>query len=177
MDPRQEQERRPPQHQARQPGREHEMRPRPSYIREDYRGSARLQNKIALITGGDSGIGRAIAVHFAREGAHVAIVYLEEHRDAEETRRLVEAEGRRCLTLAGDVTDEGFCYAAVNRAVQEFGALDVLVNNAAEQHPQHDLREIAAEQLVRTFRTDIFAYFRAEGRSTTTAMQSSRDRQ
>ncbi len=159
MDPRQEQERRPPQHQARQPGREHEMRPRPIYIREDYRGSARLQNKIALITGGDSGIGRAIAVHFAREGAHVAIVYLEEHSDAEETRRLVEAEGRRCLTLAGDVTDEGFCYAAVNRAVQEFGALDVLVNNAAEQHPRHDLREIAAEQLVRTFRTNIFAYF------------------
>ncbi|MFL6623947.1 MAG: SDR family oxidoreductase [Sulfurifustaceae bacterium] len=161
MEPRQEppQQNRPPQHQARQPGREQEMRPRPIYIREDYRGSGRLENKIALITGGDSGIGRAVAVHFAREGAHVAIVYLEEHHDAEATRQLVEEEGRRCLVIAGDVSDEGFCYEAVNRTVQEFGALDVLVNNAAEQHAKHDLREIAAEQLVRTFRTNIFGYF------------------
>lgn len=159
MDLRQEQEQRPPQQQPRQPGREEEMRPRPIYIREDYRGSGKLENKIALVTGGDSGIGRAIAVHFAREGAHVVIVYLEEHRDAQETKRLVEAEGRRCLTLAGDVSDEGFCYEAVSRTVQEFGSLDVLVNNAAEQHPKHDLREITAEQLVRTFRTNIFAYF------------------
>lgn len=159
MDLRQEQEKRPPQQQPRQPGREDEMRPRPIYIREDYRGSGRLENKIALITGGDSGIGRAVAVHFAREGGHVAIVYLEEHGDAQETKRLVEAEGRRCLTLPGDVSDEGFCYEAVNRTVQEFGGLDVLVNNAAEQHPKHDLREITAEQLVRTFRTNIFGYF------------------
>jgi NAD(P)-dependent dehydrogenase (short-subunit alcohol dehydrogenase family) len=159
MDLRQEQEQRPPQQQPRQPGREEEMRPRPIYIREDYRGSGKLENKIALVTGGDSGIGRAIAVHFAREGAHVAIVYLEEHGDAQETKRLVEAEGRRCLTLPGDVSDEGFCYEAVNRTVQEFGGLDVLVNNAAEQHPKHDLREITAEQLVRTFRTNIYAYF------------------
>ena len=159
MDPRQEQQAPPPQHQPHQPGREHEMRPRPVYIRGDYRGSGRLENRIALITGGDSGIGRAIAVHYAREGAHVAIVYLEEHRDAEETKRLVEAEGRRCLAIAGDVTDEGFCYAAVNRTVQEYGGLDILVNNAAEQHPQTDLRQISAEQLVQTFRTNIFAYF------------------
>lgn len=159
MDLRQEQEKRPPQQQPRQPGREEEMRPRPIYIREDYRGSGKLENKIALVTGGDSGIGRAVAVHFAREGAHVAIVYLEEHGDAQETKRLVEAEGRRCLTLPGDVSDEGFCYEAVNRTVQEFGSLDVLVNNAAEQHPKHDLREITAEQLVRTFRTNIFGYF------------------
>lgn len=159
MDLRQEQQRRPPQHQPRQPGREHEMQPRPIFIRDDYRGSGRLENRIALITGGDSGIGRAVAVHFAREGAHVAIVYLEEHRDAEETKRLVEAEGRRCLALAGDVSDEAFCYEAVNRTVQEFGGLDILVNNAAEQHPQAELKDITAEQLVATFRTNIFAYF------------------
>lgn len=159
MDLRQEQQRRPPQHQPRQPGREHEMQPRPIFIRDDYRGSGRLENRIALITGGDSGIGRAVAVHFAREGAHVAIVYLEEHRDAEETKRLVEAEGRRCLALAGDVSDEAFCYEVVNRTVQEFGGLDILVNNAAEQHPQAELKDITAEQLVATFRTNIFAYF------------------
>ena len=161
MEPRyeQNQQSRPPQHQSQQPGREHEMRPQPIYIREDYRGAAKLENRVALITGGDSGIGRAVAVHFAREGAHVVIVYLNEHRDAEETRRLVEAEGRRCLALAGDVADEGFCYEAVNRTVQEFGGLDILINNAAEQHPQDDLKKITAEQLVRTFRTNIFAYF------------------
>lgn len=159
MDLRQEQQARPPQHQARQPGREHAMQPRPVYIRENYRGSGRLENRIALITGGDSGIGRAIAVHYAREGAHVAIVCLEEHRDAQDTKRLVEAEGRRCLILAGDVADEAFCYEAVNRTVQEYGSLDILVNNAGEQHPQTDLKDISAEQLVQTFRTNIFAYF------------------
>lgn len=159
MDLRQEQQNRPPQHQPHQPGREHEMRPRPVYIRDDYRGAHKLDNRIALITGGDSGIGRAVAVHYAREGAHVAIVYLDEHRDAEETKRLVEAEGRRCLAIAGDVADEGFCYEAVNRTAQEYGGLDILVNNAAEQHPQPDLKQISAEQLVQTFRTNIFAYF------------------
>ena len=160
MEPRYEQQQnRPPQHQPHQPGRESEMRPRPIYIRDDYRGSGRLENRIAIITGGDSGIGRAVAVHFAREGAHVAIVYLEEHRDAEETKQLVQAEGRRCITIAGDVSDEGFCYEAVSRTVQEYGGLDILVNNAAEQHPRDDIRDITAEQLVRTFRTNIFAYF------------------
>lgn len=161
MEPRyeQQQQRRPPQHQAVQPGREREMQPRPIYIRDDYRGSGRLENKVAIVTGGDSGIGRAVAIHFAREGAHVAVVYLSEHEDAQETKRLVEAENRGCLLLPGDVADEGFCYAAVNRTEQEFGALDILVNNAAEQHPKHDLREISAEQLVQTFRTNIFGYF------------------
>ncbi|HEX7043796.1 MAG TPA: SDR family oxidoreductase [Burkholderiales bacterium] len=159
MDLREEQERRPPQQQPRQPGREHEMQPRPVYIREDYRGSGRLENRIALITGGDSGIGRAVAVHFAREGAHVAIVYLEEQRDAEETRALVEAEGRRCLPLRGDVGEEAFCCETVNRTVQEFGGLDILVNNAAEQHPRSGLEQITAAQLLATFRTNIFAYF------------------
>lgn len=158
MEPRQEQQR-PPQHQSRQPGREHAMQPRPLFIREDYRGSGKLDNRVALITGGDSGIGRAVAVHYAREGAHVAIAYLEEHGDAEETKRLVENEGRRCLLLAGDVAEEAFCYEAVNRTVQEYGGLDIVVNNAAEQHPKSDLRDITAEQLTHTFRTNIFGYF------------------
>src|SRR5581483_3141348 len=158
METRYEQER-PPQRQARQPGRERDMQPRPIFIRPDYRGSGKLENKVALITGGDSGIGRAVAVHFAREGAHVAVVYLNEHEDAQETKRLVEAEGRGCVLIAGDVADEGFCFEAVSRTEQEFGALDILVNNAAEQHPKHDLREISAEQLVQTFRTNIFGYF------------------
>ncbi len=149
----------PKQQQARQPGREQEMHPKPIFIRPDYRGSAKLENKIALITGGDSGIGRAVAVHFAREGAHVCVVYLDEHDDAEETRRLVEAEGRRCVLIAGDVTDEGFCYEAVARTVQEFAGLDILVNNAAQQYPKDDIKDITAEQLVQTFRTNIFAYF------------------
>ena len=153
------QSKRPPQHQDKQPGREHEMQPRPIFIRDDYRGSGKLANKVALITGGDSGIGRAIAVHYAREGAHVAIVYLNEHKDAQETKRLVEAEKRACLLLAGDVSDEGFCYEVINRTVQEFGGLDILVNNAAEQHPKDNLEDISAEQLVKTFRTNIFAYF------------------
>jgi len=161
MEPRYEEQqaRRPPQRQSQQPGREREMQPQPIFIRDDYRGSGKLKDKVALITGGDSGIGRSVAVHFAREGAHVAIVYLNEHDDAQATKRLVENEGQECLLLPGDVGDEAFCYEAVNRTVQEFGALDILVNNAAEQHPKQNLEEIDAEQLVQTFRTNIFAYF------------------
>ena len=161
MEPRYEQQqaRRPPQHQPQQPGHERDMQPRPIFIRDDYRGSGKLTNKVALITGGDSGIGRSVAVHYAREGAHVAIVYLNEHDDAQETKRLVETEQRGCLLIPGDVGDEAFCYEAVNRVVQEFGGLDILVNNAAEQHPKQNLEEIDAEQLVQTFRTNIFAYF------------------
>lgn len=159
MESRQSQSELPAQKQVRQPGREHEMSPRPIFIRDDYRGSARLAKRVALITGGDSGIGRAVAVHFAREGADVAIVYLEEHRDAEETRRLVEAEGSRCFALSGDVAREEFCHEAVNRTVDELGGLDILVNNAAEQHPQTALEDISQEQLVRTFSTNIFSYF------------------
>lgn len=149
----------PPQRQPRQPGHESQMRPRPIFIRPDYRGSGKLQGKVALITGGDSGIGRAVAVHFAREGADVAIVYLEEGEDAQETRRLVEAEGRRCLTLAGDVGDSDFCRHAVRAAASRLGRLDVLVNNAAEQHPKERVEEISLEQLEHTFRTNFFAYF------------------
>lgn len=149
----------PPQHQARQPGREHEMTPRPESKGRQYRAADKLRGRVALITGGDSGIGRSIAVLFAKEGADVAIVYLEEHEDAEETRRAVERAGRRCLLLPGDVGGSTFCSQVVERTVEEFGRLDILVNNAAEQHVQQRLEDITDEQLERTFRTNIFAYF------------------
>ncbi len=148
----------PPQAQKRQPGRESEMRPEPDFAPR-YAGSGRLKDKIAIITGGDSGIGRAVAVLFAREGADVAIAYLEEREDARMTQALVEAEGRRCLPIQGDLTDERFCAEVVERTIAEFGRLDLLVNNAAEQHPKEGLEEISSEQFERTFRTNIFAYF------------------
>ncbi|MCE7065987.1 SDR family oxidoreductase [Dyadobacter sp. CY326] len=147
------------QTQDSQPGIEQEMTPAPVFIRENYRGSGKLEGKSALITGGDSGIGRAVAVHFAREGADVAIVYLEEDEDAQETKSLVEAEGQRCLLIPGDVREEAFCKEAVSRVVNEFGKLNILVNNAAEQHPKEDIREITANQLHDTFATNIFAFF------------------
>ncbi len=149
----------PAQHQDRQPGIESEMTPEPIYIRDTYRGSGKLQDQVALITGGDSGIGRAVAVHFAREGADVAIVYLNEHDDASRTKELVEQEGRRCVTIPGDVGDRSFCQRAVQRTIETFGKLDILVNNAGEQHVAQDLRDITEEQLVRTFRTNIFGQF------------------
>ncbi|HEX8167288.1 MAG TPA: SDR family oxidoreductase [Beijerinckiaceae bacterium] len=148
----------PPQTQDRQPGRETEMHPRPQYAPR-YPGSGRLADKVALVTGGDSGIGRAVAVLFAREGADVAIMYLDEGEDARETERLVKAEGRDCLAIAGDVGDAGFCEKAVEAVIDRFGRLDVLVNNAAEQHPQKDIGKITPEQIERTFRTNIFGYF------------------
>jgi NAD(P)-dependent dehydrogenase (short-subunit alcohol dehydrogenase family) len=149
----------PPQHQDQQPGIESEMTPRPKFEDRKYKGSNKLVGKVALITGGDSGIGRAVAVYFAKEGADVAVMYLSEHDDAEETKRQVEQEGRRCLLIAGDVGEEEFCQRAVEQTVQEFGQLDILVNNAAEQHPQEQIEKISAEQLERTFRTNIFSYF------------------
>jgi len=148
----------PRQHQPRQPGREHLMRPPPDYGPR-FRGSGRLKRKVALITGGDSGIGRAVAVLFAREGADVAIVFLEETEDARDTARAVAAEGRQCLTIRGDVVDEAFCRSAVAQTIERFGRLDVLVNNAAEQHPQSDLGDISAAQMERTFQTNVFGYF------------------
>ena len=149
----------PPQHQDQQPGIESTMTPQPRAADPTYRGSGKLQHKVALLTGGDSGIGRAVAIVYAREGADVSIVYLNEHSDAEETKRCVEAEGRRCLTLAGDVGDEAFCQHAVAHTVTTLGRLDILVNNVAEQHPQDSLEKITATQLERTFRTNIFSYF------------------
>ena len=148
----------PPQVQDQQPGRETEMNPRPDY-EPRYPGSGRLNGKVALITGGDSGIGRAAAVLFAREGADLAILYLNEGEDAQETKRLIEREGRSCLTIAGDVGVPDFCRSAVDQAIQRFGKLDVLVNNAAEQHPKKDIGEITPDQIDRTFRTNIFGYF------------------
>lgn len=148
----------PKQHLAK-PGIEAELEPRPRYAAPDYRGSGKLEGRVALITGGDSGIGRAVAVLFAREGAHVAIVYLSEDEDAEETRRAVEAEGRRALLIPGDVTSSAFCREAVESTVQEFGRLDILVNNAAFQEHAASLEDITDEQLDRTFRTNIFGYF------------------
>ncbi|MBA1158161.1 SDR family oxidoreductase [Microvirga mediterraneensis] len=148
----------PPQVQDKQPGHETEMNPRPDY-EPRYPGSGRLNGKVALITGGDSGIGRATAVLFAREGADIAILYLNEGEDAQETKRLIEREGRSCLTVAGDVGDPNVCRSAVDQVVQRFGKLDVLVNNAAEQHPKKDIAEITPDQIDRTFRTNIFGYF------------------
>ncbi len=149
----------PPQAQNQQPGIESEMHPRPVFEDVRYIPAGKLMGKVAVITGGDSGIGRAVAVYFAKEGADVAVMYLNEHGDAEETKRQVEQEGRRCLLIAGDVGDEQFCRSAVERTVRELGHLDVVVNNAAEQHPQQSITDITAEQLEKTFRTNIFAYF------------------
>jgi len=148
----------PPQTQDRQPGLETEMHPRPDY-EPRYPGSGRLAGKVAIITGGDSGIGRAVAVLFAREGADIGILYLDEHEDAKATQALIEREGRSCLAIAGDVTSPETCSAAVRQVVDRFGRLDVLVNNAAEQFPQKEIDAITPEQLDRTFRTNIFGYF------------------
>jgi NAD(P)-dependent dehydrogenase (short-subunit alcohol dehydrogenase family) len=133
------------------------MNPEPDYM-PLYAGSGRLQGKVALITGGDSGIGRATAVLFAREGADIALVFLEESEDAGKTQRLVEEEGRSCLAIAGDAGDKGHCERTVARIVEQFGRIDVLVNNCAEQHEQDAVEDISAEQLERTFRTNIFSY-------------------
>lgn len=159
MSKQEEKQLRPEQHQEGQPGRQAPMTPQPGSEDREYRGSGKLEGKVALITGGDSGIGRAVAIAFAREGADVAIVYLSEHEDAETTRREVEQEGRRCIAIGGDVGDEQFCRHAVQQAVRELGRLDVLVNNAAEQHVKDSIHAISEEQLLRTFRTNVFALF------------------
>jgi NAD(P)-dependent dehydrogenase (short-subunit alcohol dehydrogenase family) len=147
----------PPQHQKK-PGRESELNPRPHFAAPDYKGSEKLKGMVALITGGDSGIGRAVAVLFAREGADVAIVYLDEHDDAEETKRLVNAEGGRCVTISGDVRDTTFCEFAVEMTLTELGHLDVLVNNAAFQEHSSTLEDLTDEHLDMTMRTNIYGY-------------------
>jgi NAD(P)-dependent dehydrogenase (short-subunit alcohol dehydrogenase family) len=148
----------PPQHQAHQPGREWKMEPEPKYMPR-YAGSGKLQGKVALITGGDSGIGRATAVLFAREGAEIAILFLEESEDARKTQALVEEEGVTCLAIAGDAGDKSHCERAVSQIVEQLGRIDILVNNCAEQHEVDAPEEISQEQLERTFRTNIFSYF------------------
>ena len=149
----------PAQHQPR-PGIEAKMKPRPRYQAPSYKGSEKLKDKVALITGGDSGIGRAVAVLYAREGADVAIVYLEaEQQDAEETRQAVQNEGRECFLIPGDVSDAGFCRRAVVQTVRKLGKLDILVNNAAYQHRQDSIEKLSDEQWEKTFRTNIFSYF------------------
>lgn len=148
-----------PAKQHHQPGIEARMDPAPVYSKDSYRGSGKLSGKVALITGGDSGIGRAVAIYFAREGADVAIVYLDEDTDAQETERLVQAEGRSCLLLKGDVKKAAFCKKAVAATVKEFGGLNILVNNAGMQLPQKDPKKIDEAQLDATFRTNIYAYF------------------
>jgi len=149
----------PPQHQQRQPGREYKMQPRPRAEDKAQRGSGKLRDKVAIITGADSGIGRAVAIAFAKEGADIAVVYLEEQKDAIETRRLVEKHGSECLLIKGDAGQEEFCRKAVAQTVKKFGGIDVVVNNAAEQHPQDSIEKITEKQLERTFRTNIFSFF------------------
>jgi NAD(P)-dependent dehydrogenase (short-subunit alcohol dehydrogenase family) len=148
----------PPQEQS-QPGDEHKMRPEPEVIRENYKGSYKLRGKRALITGGDSGIGRSAAVHFAREGADVAIIYYDEDKDANDTKAMIEAEGTKCVLIKGDLKDESFCKKAVQQAVNELGGLNILVNNAAVQFPKTDFKDITGSQVRETFETNIISFF------------------
>ncbi len=145
-------------HEDQLPGHESKLEPKPEW-EPRYPGSDRLKDKVALITGGDSGIGRAVAALFAREGADIAILYLCEHDDAGKTKEFVEQEGRRAVTIAGDIGDKDFCGRAVRQTVDQLGRLDILVNNAGEQHPDKDIRDITEDQLKRTFQTNIFGMF------------------
>ncbi|MFD0713938.1 SDR family oxidoreductase [Paenibacillus sp. GCM10027626] len=149
----------PAQKQERQPGLETAMNPKPQFISPVYLPAGKLKGKVAIITGGDSGIGRAIAITFAKEGADVAIIYLNEHEDAKETERMVTEEGVRCLLFAGDIGDPAFCQKCVADTIAKWSKLDILVNNAAEQHPQDKLEQITPQQLERTFKTNVFGMF------------------
>lgn len=149
----------PPQHQDRQPGLEKDMNPLPEAESPVYRPAGKLNGKVAIVSGGDSGIGRAVSILYAKEGANVAVIYLNENADAEETKKQVEAEGRQCLLLSGDIGDPEFCKQAVEKTVSTFSHLDIVVNNAAEQHPQDKLEQITPQQLERTFRTNVFGMF------------------
>lgn len=149
----------PAQQQDHQPGIESKMEPKPKYLRNNYNGSHKLQNKVAVITGGDSGIGRAVGLHFAKEGADIAVVYLNEHDDAMDTKRLIEQEGQECILINGDIGNAQFCEAAVTEILDKFKHIDILVNNAAEQHPQDHFMDISNEQFEKTFKTNIFGTF------------------
>lgn len=150
----------PPQEQEEQPGKEYLMDPEPEVIKENYKGAEKLKGKVALITGGDSGIGRAVAVHFAREGADVAIVYKpEEQKDADQTVQLVEQEGRACYLIPGDLRDTGFCREIVDKTMKMFSKINILVNNAAEQFPKDSLEDVSDEQILDTFKTNIIPHF------------------
>ncbi len=149
----------PAQHQNHQPGSQQEMNPKPIMDDQDYKGSGKLTNKVALITGGDSGIGEAVAIAYAKEGAKIAIVYLDEHEDAQRTRQKIEQIGSGCLLFPGDIGSEIFAYDVIKQVIDQFGQLDILINNAAEQHPQQGIEEISAEQLEKTFRTNVFSMF------------------
>jgi NAD(P)-dependent dehydrogenase (short-subunit alcohol dehydrogenase family) len=139
--------------------KERKMRPQPEDVKPDYRAAGKLKGKVALVTGGGSGIGRAVCIAFAKEGADIAFIYLDAHEDAKQTRAMIEAEGRRCYVVAGDAGDDTFCRQAVQQTVSELGRLDVLANVAGEQHPQQKFEDISDEQLQKTFRTNIFAMF------------------
>lgn len=150
----------PPQHQSRRPGLETKMHPKPqSHPSVDYKSGGKLQGKVALITGGDSGIGRAVALAFAKEGAHIVISYLNEHEDAKNAQQLVENMDARCMTQAGDVGKPKFCQALIKKVIRGFGQLDILINNAAEQHPQTNIENITPKQLLQTFQTNLFSMF------------------
>jgi len=149
----------PKQKQVQQPGLETLMNPEPESIKPSYKGSGKLEGKVAIVTGGDSGIGKSVVLHFAKEGADIVICYLEEEQDAENTKALVEKEGRKCKLIPGDVGQEQHCIHVIQQVMEEFGKIDILVNNAAEQHPQKSLLDITESQLEKTFRTNIYAYF------------------
>lgn len=148
-----------PEQKQELPGKEYLMHPQPEIISKHYKGSDKLKGKVAFITGGDSGIGRSIAVHFAREGADVAILYLNESKDAEETKRLVELENQKCLLLQGDVKDEKSCISSIQKTIKELGGLNILVNNAGLQYPETKVEDITKAHLQETFETNIYPFF------------------
>ena len=149
----------PDQEQNQQPGKEHKMNPEPEVMRPNYRGSEKLKGKTALITGGDSGIGRSVAVYYAKEGANVAIVYLSEDKDANDTEKMIREAGGKCLLLKGDLKEESFCKKIVRDTVEKFGSLNILVNNAAMQFPKESPQEISHDQFRKTFETNIYPHF------------------
>ncbi|MBS4538727.1 SDR family oxidoreductase [Clostridium sp. D2Q-11] len=149
----------PAQHQDKQPGVNKEMNPNPIYEDEDYIGTNKLKDKVAIITGGDSGIGQAVSIAYAKEGADLAIIYLEEDEDAKKVKERVEELGQKCLLISGDIGEEEFCKSTVDKVIEEYKKIDILVNNAGEQHPKESILDISTEQLERTFKTNIFGMF------------------